>query len=103
MTYQVIVEPSADQGIREAIRWITRNHSPQAAARWFNGLEKKVATLSRLPFRCPVAVETDKFPEEIREFIHGPRKKKYRILFTVRGNFVHVLYVRHAAQDELEP
>jgi plasmid stabilization system protein ParE len=28
---------------------------------------------------------------------------KHRILFTIRDDAVHVLYVRHSARDELEP
>ena len=103
MTYRVIVEPTANRGIREAVRWITEHQSAQVAAKWFNRLEKKVMTLGKHPSRCPIAAENDKFPEEIRELLHGPRKNKYRIIFTIREDEVHVLYVRHAARDELEP
>ena len=35
---------------------------------------------------------------EIREIFHGRRQHKYRILFTVSGNEVHVLHVRHGAR-----
>jgi hypothetical protein len=28
---------------------------------------------------------------------------RHRIIFTIRDNAVHVLYVRHTARDELEP
>ncbi len=103
MTYRVIVEPTAERGIREAVRWITEHHSTATAARWFNALEKAVATLGSRPTRCPVASENDKFPEEIRELLHGRRRQKYRIIFTIRQDTVHVLYVRHGAQDEIEP
>lgn len=103
MTYRVIIEPTADRGIREAVRWISEKKSPAAAARWFNGLEKSIQSLRSLPRRCPVAAESDKFAEEIRELLHGPRSRKYRILFTIREDAVHVLYVRHSAQDEVQP
>ena len=103
MTYQVIIEPTAERGIREAIHWITANRSPAAAAKWYNALEKKIPTLRSFPRRCPVAAEDDKFPEEIREMLHGPKRQRYRILFTIREDAVHVLYVRHSAQDEIEP
>ena len=33
MRYRVIVEPTADRGIRHAYRWITENRSPSAAVR----------------------------------------------------------------------
>jgi plasmid stabilization system protein ParE len=104
MTYRVIVEPTAEREIRSAVRWKTENASPTAAARWYNGLIKKIETLHRLPTRCPLAAENDRFPEDIRELLYGRDKRhKHRILFTIRDDAVHILYVRHSARDELEP
>jgi hypothetical protein len=68
----------------------------------YNGLIKKVDTLRRHPTRCPLAAENDKFPEEIRELLYGRSKRhKHRIIFTLRADNVHILYVRHSACDEL--
>jgi plasmid stabilization system protein ParE len=39
MTYRVIVEPTADRGIRETYRWIAENRSPSAAAKIKRGQE----------------------------------------------------------------
>lgn len=103
MTYRVIIEPTAERGIREAVRWITDHQSPAAAAKWYNALEKKVQTLKTHPGRCPLAAENDRFPEEIRDLLHGKRRQKYRVVFTIRKDAVHILYVRHGAQDEIEP
>lgn len=37
----VIIELSADRGIRQAVRWITENYSATAAAaNWYNDLKK---------------------------------------------------------------
>ena len=52
---------------------------------------KKMDTLRRDPSRCPLAAESDKFPEEIRELLcgrGGKRVHKHCILFTVRGDTV---------------
>ena len=103
MNYRVIIEPSADRGIRQAVRWISENYSATTAAKWYNALERKVGTLKTHPRRCPLAAESDKFPEEIRELLHGRRRQKYRVLFAIREDEVHVIYVRHGAQDEVEP
>ena len=106
MTYRIVVEPTAEREIRSAVRWKTENASPAVAARWYHGLVKKIDTLRRHPTRCPLAAENDKFPEEIRELLYGRSGKrihKHRILFTVREDTVHILYVRHTARDELEP
>ena len=105
MTYRIIIEPTAEREIRSAVRWKTENASPIVAARWYNGLIKKIDTLQRHPSRCPLAAENDKFPEEIRELLYGRAATfhKHRILFTIRDDAVHILYVRHTARDELEP
>jgi plasmid stabilization system protein ParE len=106
MTYHIIIEPTAEREIRAAVRWNTENTSPTIAARWYNGLIQKIDTLRRNPTRCPIAVEDDKFDEEIRELLYGPggkRAHRHRIIFTIREDTVHILYVRHTARDELEP
>jgi len=64
MTYRVVIEATAERQIRAAVRWKTENASPTAAARWYNGLLKKVATLRTRPTRYPVAAESDEFPIE---------------------------------------
>jgi plasmid stabilization system protein ParE len=106
MTYGIIIEPTAEREIRSAVRWKVEHASPTLAARWYDGRIQKIDTLRRNPSRCPLAAESDKFPEEIRELLYGrggKRVHKHRILFTVREDTVHILYVRHIAGDELEP
>ena len=67
---------------------------------------RKIDTLRRHPSRCPLAAEDDRFPEEIRELLYGRSGKrihKHRIIFTLRDDAVHILFVRHTARDELGP
>ena len=83
-----------------------RDKSPAVADQWLDGLYKAIDTLKTRPLRCPLAPESHKFPEEIRELLYGrggKRKHKHRIIFTVREDAVYVLFVRHTARDELEP
>jgi plasmid stabilization system protein ParE len=103
MTYRVVIEPTAEREIRAIVRWKTQNASPTIAARWYNGLLKKVGTLRTHPARCPVAAENDEFPFEIREILHGRRRDVFRIIFTIRDDTVSILFVHHSAQQELEP
>jgi plasmid stabilization system protein ParE len=49
MTYRIIIEPTAKRDIRAAVRWKTQHASPTVAARWYNGLIKKIGTLHRHP------------------------------------------------------
>ena len=50
MTYRIVVEPTAEREIRSTVRWKTENASPAVAARWYNGLVKKIDTLRRHKF-----------------------------------------------------
>ncbi len=104
MTYRVLIEPTAAAGIRSATAWYTRNASPAVAARWYNGLIKKIDTLRKSPRRCPRADEDEDFDEEIRVLVYGKRRGIYRVLFTIRDDAVHILlYVRHGAQGPVTP
>jgi plasmid stabilization system protein ParE len=78
-----------------------RATNPDAAAKWFRSLVRKMDGLRSLPHRHPIAPESDEFEEEIRETFLGKRQNKYRILFAIRGNSVHVLHVRHGAREPL--
>jgi hypothetical protein len=40
---------------------------------------------------------------DLRELLYGRRRDVYRVLFTIDGQTVNVLRVRHAAQDRLTP
>lgn len=104
MKYRIEIAASAKADIREAARWLAEQAAPAVATRWLAGLYKAMSTLETLPGRCPTAAESHKFPVEIRELSYGRSKSgKHRIIFTIGTDVVHILYVRHAARDELEP
>lgn len=103
MTFRIAVEPTAEAGIRSAMAWYARNASPAVAARWYNGLVRRVNTLRSSPRRCPLADEDEGFEEEIRVLLYGKRRGIFRVLFTIRGDEVHILYVRHGAQGPVTP
>jgi plasmid stabilization system protein ParE len=77
--------------------------SAAAAARWRAGLLARVADLEQSPDRCPLADEAEDLGLELRELLYGRRRNVYRILFTIDGQTVNILRVRHAAQDRLTP
>lgn len=81
----------------EAYFWISEQ-SEGAALRWYEGLLKAFRSLEKNPLRCPLAPESAFFEEEIRQLIYG----KYRVLFTVEGETVFVLRVRHGAREYLK-
>jgi len=95
--WNVIVELPAQRDIAEARLWLAERE-PDAAERWFNSIYDTIGSLEIFPERCPLAPESKPLNAEIREIFHGRRQHKYRILFTVSGNEVHVLHVRHGAR-----
>ncbi|MGO9201529.1 MAG: type II toxin-antitoxin system RelE/ParE family toxin [Limisphaerales bacterium] len=95
--WNIIIEVPAQQDIAEAHRWLAER-DPGAADRWFDGIYDTIGSLEVFPERCPLAPESTFLSREIRETFHGRRQYKHRILFTVVGNRVHVLHVRHGAR-----
>jgi plasmid stabilization system protein ParE len=95
--YQVIILPSAEREIGEAYAWLA-GQDESAAIRWYDRLLQVIFSLDAFPDRCPLAPEGESFNTEIREIFHGHRQYKYRVLFTVRMDKVHVLHVRHGAR-----
>ena len=95
--YQVIILPSAERDIGEAYEWLAEQNA-EAAIRWYNRLLEVIFSLDTFPERCSLAPKSEFINSEIREIFHGRRQHKYRILFTVSENEVHVLHVRHGAR-----
>src|SRR5690349_15095605 len=102
MKYEVIVQASAQAEIEAAYEWLARR-APATAVRWYGRLVKAIETLADNPLRCSLAPEDEYFPEEIRNLLYGKRKSNYRVIFTVRGDTVHVLHFRRGARQVLKP
>jgi plasmid stabilization system protein ParE len=95
--WNVIVELPAQRDIAESRLWIAELDI-EAADRWFHAIYDTIGSLEIFPERCPLAPESEFLNAEIREIFHGQRQYKYRILFMVAENEVHVLHVRHGAR-----
>lgn len=98
MSFQVAVEPEAEEDLKATASWMAR-HSPDKAALWYFDATEAIESLEQFPTRCPLAPESRTFGIEIRHLIFG----KHRILFLIEDETVHVLRVRHQAQDVLKP
>lgn len=98
--YQVIIEESAQDNIRESYDWGCRNWSTGQAQHWARELRSTVLNRLRVvPKAFPLAPENNEFAEEIRQMTVG----RYRVLFTIIGRKVHVLHVRGAYVGSREP
>lgn len=98
MTYRINVTPPAVADT-EAIYEYLAESSPQAADRRLVLLENAIDSLADFPKRHPQAPESRTHSTEIRHMLVG----NYRILFSIRGDTVHILRLRHAAQKPFKP
>ncbi|MGO4883492.1 MAG: type II toxin-antitoxin system RelE/ParE family toxin [Bryobacteraceae bacterium] len=64
-------------------------------------LEDAISSLAEFPRRCPLAPENTSFPFEVRHLLYGSKPHVYRILFTIQGNTVRVLHIRHGRRQRL--
>lgn len=104
MKYRIELAATAKADIRRQTQWLRDQVSPAYAVKWLKGLYKAIDSVRTRPTRSPLASESDRYPEEIRELLHGgSRRHKHRIIFTLRKDIIYVLYVRHTARDALEP
>jgi plasmid stabilization system protein ParE len=101
VTYRVVVTDTAKADAIAAFSWLA-DRSPEAAARWYDGLQKAIATLKKMPNRHPIVQdESEQLGVTIRQKLYGRRKGVYRLLFSIEGGTVTLHYVRHSARDRL--
>ncbi|MDP8243881.1 MAG: type II toxin-antitoxin system RelE/ParE family toxin [Candidatus Hinthialibacter antarcticus] len=102
MKYTVIIEPPAEDDLERAFLWIAKE-SRTRAEQWLHSLVKAAKSLEGFPERCSLAPENGAFQKEIRQLMYGKKRGVYRILFTIQHMNVHILHVRHCAQEQIEP
>jgi len=102
MTYKLNVARRAEQDRDETFKWYQENYSEAFAVRWYVGISKAIQSLTVNPLRCTVARENNRFSFKLQELLYGRSKhNRHRILFTVEGDTVYVLHIRHSARDKI--
>ena len=67
------------------------------------GTTRALNSPAKLPTRCPVSQEGSKaLGCEVRHLLHGKRRGVYRILFSIVGDTVWILRIRHSALGPLK-
>jgi toxin ParE1/3/4 len=96
------IDSRASEDIDQALNWL-REQAPQKVEEWLDCLESEILSLQILPERCPLAPENGRWePElELRQLLFDRYPSIYRILFTVIGDVVRILQVRHGARRYL--
>ena len=104
MAFLVVFQRRADADVRNQVAWLESTQGLRAADRWLTGFLAAVLTsLEDDPHRYPQADEATELGVNLRELLYGRRRQVHRVLFTIDGETVDVLRVRHATQDQLQP
>jgi len=98
MTHRVRLTDEALRQI-EAIGDHIARDSPQNAILWLEKLYQRIDALGNLPEVHAVLYSEEEAGAEVRQTFYGV----YRILYSIDGDVVHVLTVRHGACKPIGP
>jgi plasmid stabilization system protein ParE len=100
MVFRVDLTRRAEADLEELYGWVV-GRAPSQGAAWFNGLEKAIASLDRLPERCPGAPESVDPQRPVRALHYGGARHVYRVLFWVddTARIVNVLHIRRGSRS----
>ncbi len=102
MAFRVEITEEAERDGHAILDWLISEHAGETSLRWFEGLEKAIASLAAFPARCPLTPENAEFPFEVRHLLYGRKPHVYRILFTIDGETVFVLHIRHGRRQPIK-
>ncbi len=95
MAFRVEISAQAESDVNAILEWLLSQHAGDTGIRWDLALDNTIASLATFPERCSLAPETAHFPFEVRQLFYGSKPNLYRILFTIEGDTVNVLHIRH--------
>ena len=95
MTFRVEQTEQSERDLDGILEWLLAQQAGKTGLRWFQKLKEACDSLSELPHRCKLAPEDAEFPFEVRELLYGRKPHLYRVLFTIEGDTVVILHIRH--------
>ena len=101
MAFRVEVSAQAESDADAILEWLLSEHAGETGIRWFLALQEAIASLATFPGRCSLAPESVRFPFEVRHLLYGRKPHVYRILFTIDGETVNILHIRHGRRKPL--
>ena len=99
MAFRVEITEEAERDAHAILDWLISQQAGESGLRWFEGLEKAIASLATFPERCPLAPENEAFPFETRHLLYGRRPHIYRVIFKVEGDTVYILHIWHGRRQ----
>lgn len=91
--HRIEMSATAKVDIEEIQSYIALD-SPGRATAFTLRILDRIATLERLPRRHPIVRDATSLGESVRAVVVAP----YKVYYTVAGNMVYVLHVRHGAR-----
>ena len=103
MAFRVELAPRALADLDQAADYIKEHGSLEQAEKWFNSMFDAIASLQKMPTRCPVAEESEGLSQEVRLLLHGRRGRCYRVYYYIDhyNQTIRVFHVRHWARERL--
>ncbi len=101
MACRVRTTTKAKRDLDAILTRLLSQEAGEAGLRCFQGLREAVAALVHSPQRCALAPENARFPFEVRHLLYGRKPHIYRIIFTVEGDTVSVLHIRHGRRQPI--
>ena len=98
--YKIKLESSVLQDIELSYVWGRDQWGIEQAKKWYRSTKEAIRSLAVFPERHHITPDTQEkaeFQEEIRQMIF----QRYRILFTIKENTVHVLHLRGAFKGDV--
>ncbi len=94
--FRVRIEVEAKNNLRKQYQNLRSRHpGTRYPDQWYYGIRAAIRDLAESAQQCGVAYEDRFFAETIRQRLFD----SYKILFAIREDTVHVLHIRHQAQD----
>jgi plasmid stabilization system protein ParE len=94
--FRIRIEAEAKDNLRDHYHSLrARNPGSEYPNRWYAGIRAAIRDLAASAQGCGLAYEDRFFAETIRQRLFD----SYKILFVIREDRVHVLHIRHQAQD----
>ncbi|MGA2589315.1 MAG: type II toxin-antitoxin system RelE/ParE family toxin [Bryobacteraceae bacterium] len=101
MVFRVEITEEAERDAIRILDWLISEQAGEPGLRWFQRLEKAIASLASFPRRCPLAPENKEFPFEVRHLLYGHRPHVYRVIFKVEDETVYILRIRHGRRQPI--
>ena len=95
MAFRVEITEAAQAEADEILNWLAVNHAGDAGLSWFRALSDSIASLSTNPHRCGASLLSSLSKVATRQLYYGRGAHTYRILFTISGDTVYILHIRH--------